>query len=129
MREQNRKTPGSGAKVERAFDAYGIGNPRLQSVGQKLGDIRSRNDDALVDIETKFPQPRFMREIGGGNSIIHTALYDLQQLAALDMGKMGVEKRLEAVERKVQRMQNDIRCFVVGVCHAVTETKATRDKP
>ena len=70
-----------------------------------------------------------MREVGGRDAIIHTALDDLQQLAALDVGKMGVEKRLEAVERKVQRMQNDIRCFVVGAGQAVTETKATGDEP
>ena len=70
-----------------------------------------------------------MCEVGGGNTIIHTALDDLQQFAALDMGKMGVEKRLEAVKRKMQRMQNDIRCFVVRACHAVTETEITGDEP
>ena len=129
MRQQNREAARAGAQIERALDAQGVGNPWLKPVGQQLGDIRAWNDDALVDIETKLPQPGFVRKVRGRDAIIHPALDDLQQLAALDVGEIRVEKRLETIERQVQRMQDDIGCFVVGAGQTMAEAEATGDKP
>ena len=49
-----------GAKVERACRPAGPGNPRSELLSQQRGDMRARNDDALVHVEPESAEPGFL---------------------------------------------------------------------
>ena len=62
-----------------------------------------------------------MREIGGRHALVDASLEELRDLRALGLREPRVEKRLEPVERQVQRVQQQVGRLVVGVVGAVTE--------
>ena len=83
--------------------------------GQQLGDERARNDHALVDVEAELAEPGFVRQIGGRHALVDAAREELRHLRALGLREPRVEERLEAVERQVQRVQQQVGGLVVGV--------------
>ena len=76
---------------------------------------------ALVDVETELAEPRFARQIRGRDALVDAARQQRRELAALGMGELRVEERLEPIERQMQRVQQQVGGLVVGVGRAVTE--------
>ena len=70
-----------------------------------------------------------MREVRGRNPLIDAALQKLEDLLALCLGKLRVEKRFETIERQMQAMQQQVNGFVVRIGHAVAERKLRFAEP
>jgi len=51
--------------------------PRLQAVAQQFGDIGTRHDDALINIETVFTQPGLARQVSGRQAFCDAPLKQL----------------------------------------------------
>jgi len=64
-----------------------------------------------------------MREVGRRNALVYAPSEHIRQVRALAACEAGVEERLQAVERQVKRVQDEIRCLVVGRSGAVAEGK------
>ena len=88
---------------------------------QQLGNEGARNDHALIDEKAEVSQPRLVGEVGGGNFFGGAPLDDAQYLIKLITCKPRVEKRLQPVERKMERVENEISRFVVRGGRAMPE--------
>ena len=62
-----------------------------------------------------------MRQVGGGNALVDAAREEMRERLPLGLREPRVEKRLQPVERQVQRVQQQVRGLVVGVGAAVAE--------
>ena len=121
VRQQDREATRAGAKVERALYSRRIVDVRRNAVRQQLRNVRARNDDAIVDVEAESAEPRFARQVRGGDTQVDAAREQACDLHAFRRGEARVEKRLQPVERQVERMQQQVGGLVVGVRRAVTE--------
>jgi hypothetical protein len=59
--------------------------------------------------------PRFLRDVRGGHAIGGATLDHAQNRVDFGSGQLCVEKRIEQIERQMQRMEDQIGGFVVGV--------------
>ena len=62
-------------------------------------------------------------QVGGRDAVLDAPVNDVQHLIALAAGQTRVEEWIKPVQRKVQRMQDQVGGFVIGVAAAVTEKK------
>ena len=104
----------------------GSGSHGASASGRSCGDVGTRDEHALIDVETELAQPCLVRQIRRRNALVDAALDQRGELGAFRVGESGVEKRVEPIERKVQRVQNQIDRFVVRACRAVTEEHIRR---
>src|SRR5438132_3213599 len=128
MREQDREAPRTRAQVERVLHTVRVGYPRIERIGQQLGDERTRNDHPLIDIKAKCAEPGFVRQISRGNSLGDTALDQRLRVDSLRVRKLRVEKQVEAIGRKLERVLQQIRRLVVCAGRAVAEKQSRRRK-
>ncbi|MPN35382.1 hypothetical protein SDC9_182880 [bioreactor metagenome] len=91
---------------------------------KQFSDKGARDDDAVIDIETVFAEPGFVRQIGGRQAVLAAAGVDVEQLLAFVRQQSGVEERLQAVERQVQRVQRQVHRLVPGIVAAVAKKQA-----
>src|SRR5437762_1057606 len=78
---------------------------RRETVGQQFGDVRARDEHALVHVKTECSEPRFTGQIRRGDALVDPARKQRRELRALLGRQARVEKGLRAVERKMQRVQ------------------------
>jgi len=109
-----------------------VAHPRREAIAQSLRDVRARDDDALVDVEPELAEPRLVGQVGRRDPIVDPARKQMRQRLALGLRQPRVEERLQAVERKVQCVQQQIRRLVIRVDAAVPERELhlaeTRDR-
>ena len=91
------------------------GDVGRESVRQQLGDERARDEHALVDVEAEFAEPRLVRQIRGRHAFVDAPREQRAELAALGLRQLRIEERLEAIERQMQRVQQQVRSLVVRV--------------
>jgi hypothetical protein len=109
------------AQFQDLFDGIRVGHPGAELLGNEFGDERARHDHAFVHIEGVGAQPGLVGDVGGRYALDDTAL-EHGQYAVHFLGQQArVKKRLEAVERQVQGVQNEVGRFVVGFGAAMAE--------
>ncbi len=117
----------AGAEIEDAARAVGkprVERPGLLDVDEQLGDVRARNDRALVDRERDVLQPRLAGEIGGGLAGLDPSrdqVFDLRLVGGFDRAPA---LRLERIERQAERPGDEPRGLVERVAGAVAERDA-----
>ena len=124
MGHQDGEAAGARAHVESRCDGFGVHYPRRHALHQKLGEIGSWHDHALVDAEAEIPQPCFAGQVGGRQATGDALIEDIGQGQSFRWRQAGVEKGFEAVEGQMQRVQDEVDGLVVGVVGAMAEKQA-----
>ena len=116
--------------VQRSSDArhrFGIAGQCVvfgEGRHQEFADEATRHDDALVDIERHALDVGAVEKIGRGLSRGHARFDQRVEAFALAPQELGVEKRIERVDRKVQAFEDEIGGFVERGRRAVAESEA-----
>ena len=103
------------------IDFAGVFYPWRKLFPQQLGNEGARYDHALIHEKIEISQPCLVGEVSGGNFLGGAALDDVQYLLQLCRGKPCIEKRIQPVERKMERVENEISRFIVGRGGAMAE--------
>ena len=74
-------------------------------------------------MEPEIAEPRLVSEVCGRDALVDPAREELAEISLLSLRQLGVQKRLEPVERQVQRVQQQVGSFVVGLVAAVAEVE------
>ncbi len=122
--QHDRQAAGAGAQFQDIADSFRILQPWGEVVGNQFGDERTRHDHALVDVKAVFAQPGFIGNVSGRNAIGAAFFNHLQYGVDFMRQQARVEKRLDLVQRQLQRMQDQVGRLIQRVAAAVAEEQA-----
>ena len=111
----------AGAQIQRAVHQLGIFDPRRQRLAQKFVNKRTRHNHALIDIKIEIALPRVLRDIGNRHALFDAFAQFAQQFGFFIGQQRRVQIRFQHIQRQMQRVQDQIGGFVVGVVAAVSE--------
>ena len=87
--------------------------------------MKERGDDhPLIDIEVERAEPRFARQVGRRHALVDAPGQQVVQSLALGQRQRRVQEWIEAVQRQVQCVQQQVRGLVVRAGGPVAEGKA-----
>ena len=125
MREQDCEAARARAEIERRRHRGRIRQVRRKTVGQQFGNERARYQHALVDVKTEIAKPRLVRQVCSRYALIDATAEQRTEFGALGGRQFRIEELLEAIERQMQRVQQQVCSFVVRIRGAVAERESS----
>ena len=124
LREQDGEAARAGADVGDARNLCRVGQPGVELLRDDLEEIAARDEHALVDIESLVAEPGFPREVGRGRAVHDAATEDIRELPPLGRAELARQHLGSAVERQVERAQDEVERLVVGAGRDLPECEA-----
>jgi hypothetical protein len=113
VREQDGEAARAGADVDRPLHRPARRQPLRQLLRDDLQEIGARDDDALVDMEAVFAEPRLAGQVGRGHVLLQPAAEDLRDLRGFLLREFLFQHRRPAGERQAERAEQQVERLVV----------------
>lgn len=97
-----------------------MGNQPGKLVIDQFADRGARHQHSLIDVKLMAAEPRFVGQIGDGNTLVHAANHPLYNAVFLAGGQARSAHIFRNIQRQIQRRQHQLYRLVPWVVSPVT---------